>query len=85
MRVNYAIVLVSDMKRSVTFYRDVLGLPLKFETPGWTEFSTDGATLEQFTFRSSAMLYKSLCCWKSKEAFHEGVFNGLAWARVGGL
>ncbi len=45
MRVNYAIVFVSDMNRSVEFYRDVLGLPLKFESPGWTEFATDGATL----------------------------------------
>jgi len=34
MRVNYAILFVSDMKRSVLFYRDVLGLPLKFESPG---------------------------------------------------
>src|SRR2546429_525081 len=33
------------MKRSVWFYCDVLGLPLKFESPGWTEFATDGATL----------------------------------------
>jgi len=45
MRVNYAIVFVSDMKRAVTFYRDVIGLPLKFESPGWTEFATDGTTL----------------------------------------
>jgi lactoylglutathione lyase len=45
MRVTYAIVFVSDMKRSVSFYRDVLGLPLRFESPGWTEFATDGATL----------------------------------------
>lgn len=45
MKVNYAIVFVSDMKRSVAFYRDALGLPLKFESPGWTEFATDGATL----------------------------------------
>ncbi len=45
MRVNYAIVFVSDMKRSVTFYRDVLGLPLKFESAEWTEFATEGATL----------------------------------------
>lgn len=45
MRVSYAIVFVSDMKRSVSFYRDVLGLPLRFESPGWTEFATDGATL----------------------------------------
>jgi lactoylglutathione lyase len=45
MRVNYAIIFVSDMKRSVAFYRDVLGLPLKFDSPEWAEFSTDGATL----------------------------------------
>lgn len=45
MRVNYQIIFVSDMKRSVSFYRDVLGLPLKFETPEWTEFATEGATV----------------------------------------
>lgn len=45
MRVTYAIVHVSDMQRSVAFYRDVLGLPLRFESPGWTEFATEGATL----------------------------------------
>jgi lactoylglutathione lyase len=45
MRVSYAIVFVSDMKRAVSFYRDVLGLPLRFESPGWTEFATEGATL----------------------------------------
>ena len=44
MRVDYAIVFVSDMKRSIAFYGDVVGLPLKFETPGWTEFATEGAT-----------------------------------------
>jgi lactoylglutathione lyase len=45
MRVNYAIVFVSDMKRSVAFYRDVVGLPLKFDSPEWSEFATEGATL----------------------------------------
>jgi len=45
MRVSYAIVFVSYMPRSVAFYRDVLGLPLRFESPGWTEFATEGATL----------------------------------------
>lgn len=45
MRVSYAIVFVTDMKRSVAFYRDVVGAPLKFESPGWSEFATDGATL----------------------------------------
>jgi lactoylglutathione lyase len=45
MRVNYAIVFVSDMQRSVAFYRDVVGLPLKFDSPEWSEFATEGATL----------------------------------------
>lgn len=45
MRVNYAIVFVSDMNKSVGFYRDVIGLPLRFESPHWTEFATVGATL----------------------------------------
>jgi lactoylglutathione lyase len=45
MRVNYAIVFVSDMKRSVAFYRDIIGLPLTFDSPEWSEFATDGATL----------------------------------------
>ena len=45
MRVNYAIVFVSDLKRSVAFYGAVLGLPLRFESPGWTGLATDGATL----------------------------------------
>ena len=45
MRVNYVIVFVSDMQRSVQFYRDVLGLPLRFESSEWTEFSTAGATI----------------------------------------
>ena len=45
MRVTYAMVFVSDMKQAVTFYRDVLGLPLRFESPVWTEFATEGATL----------------------------------------
>ena len=52
MRVSYAIVFVSDMKRSVGFYRDVVGLPLKFDSPEWTEFATDGATFALHRARS---------------------------------
>ena len=33
------------MKASVAFYRDVVGLPLRFESSHWTEFATDSATL----------------------------------------
>ena len=42
---DYLIVYVSDMQRSTAFYRDVLGLPLKFTSPGWTEFDTGSTTL----------------------------------------
>ena len=45
MRISYVIVFVSDMSRSVAFYRAVLGLPLRFESTHWTEFNTPGATL----------------------------------------
>lgn len=53
MRVHYAIVFVSDMARSVAFYRDVIGLPLKFESPEWTEFDTEGAVLALHTGEGS--------------------------------
>ncbi len=42
---SHAIVFVRDMARSITFYRDVLGLPVRFESPEWTEFDTPGSTL----------------------------------------
>jgi lactoylglutathione lyase len=42
---THTIVFISDMARSVAFYRDILGLPLRFESPEWTEFETPGSTL----------------------------------------
>jgi lactoylglutathione lyase len=44
-KVDYVMVNVSDMGRSVAFYRDTLGLRLKFESPGWSEFETGATTL----------------------------------------
>jgi catechol 2,3-dioxygenase-like lactoylglutathione lyase family enzyme len=44
-QIDYTMVIVSDMKRSVDFYRDKLGIPLKFESPEWTEFATGTTTL----------------------------------------
>ena len=38
-------VMVSEMDRSVRFYRDTLGLKLRFQSPAWTEFEVDGTTL----------------------------------------
>ena len=44
-KLSYAIEFVADMTRAVKFYRDVIGLPLKFESPDWSEFSTGETTL----------------------------------------
>ena len=44
-KVDYVMVNVSDMPRSVAFYRDTLGLRLKFESPAWSEFETGATTL----------------------------------------
>jgi catechol 2,3-dioxygenase-like lactoylglutathione lyase family enzyme len=45
LRLAYAIKYVADMDRAVGFYRDTLGLALKFQTPEWSEFATGATTL----------------------------------------
>ena len=44
-QLDYTMVVVSDMQRSVEFYRDKLGITLKFQSPDWTEFLTGTTTL----------------------------------------
>jgi lactoylglutathione lyase len=51
-KVDYIMVNVSDMSRSVAFYRDILGLSLKFESPGWSEFQTGATTLALHQIRA---------------------------------
>jgi len=41
----YVMVMVSDMNRSVKFYKDLLGLKLRTKSPEWTEFETGDATI----------------------------------------
>jgi lactoylglutathione lyase len=41
----YAIKYVADMNKAVAFYRDKLGLTLRFESPFWSEFETGATTL----------------------------------------
>jgi len=38
-------VMVSDMSRPARFYRDKLGLRLRFESPDWTKFETGKTVL----------------------------------------
>jgi len=44
-QLRYAIKFVADMDKAVKFYRDTLGLTLKFQSPGWSEFITGETTL----------------------------------------
>ena len=44
-QIDYTMIIVSDMARSVEFYADKLGIPLKFQSPEWTEFDTGSTTL----------------------------------------
>lgn len=44
-QIDYTMVIVSDMARSIEFYCDKLGIPLKFQSPDWTEFLTGTTTL----------------------------------------
>jgi lactoylglutathione lyase len=44
-KLSYALVFVSDMERSVAFYRDVLDWPLTCRSPEWTELASEGTTL----------------------------------------
>jgi lactoylglutathione lyase len=43
--VDYIMITVSNMARSVAFYREALGLRLRFESEMWSEFETGATTL----------------------------------------
>jgi predicted enzyme related to lactoylglutathione lyase len=44
-KISVVLIGVTDMSRAVAFYRDLLGLPLKFQTDAYSEFATHGAVL----------------------------------------
>jgi lactoylglutathione lyase len=44
-RFSHAILFVADMDKAIAFYRDVMGVPLKFHSPFWSEFDTGAVTL----------------------------------------
>ena len=45
VNLGYAIHFVADMDRAVAFYRETVGLELKFSSPEWSEFATGATTL----------------------------------------
>ncbi len=54
-RFGYTIVFVRDMARSIKFYREAMGLPLRFESPEWTEFATGSCNLALHKATDGAM------------------------------
>jgi lactoylglutathione lyase len=42
---EHFVIYVSDMVRSIAFYRDTLGLPVQFSAPGFTVFNNEGTKL----------------------------------------
>ena len=44
-QIDYVMITVSDMKRSIVFYQDMLGLDVKHRSEGWTELATGSTVL----------------------------------------
>jgi len=44
-KLTYVIKFVAEMDKAVQFFRDTLGLTLKFQSPEWSEFLTGETTL----------------------------------------
>jgi lactoylglutathione lyase len=42
-RLAYSILFVSDLERSIAFYKDMIGLPFRFSNETYAEFATEGA------------------------------------------
>jgi lactoylglutathione lyase len=45
LKLSHVIEFVANMDAAVKFYRDTIGLPLRFESPGWSEFATGETSL----------------------------------------
>lgn len=55
-KVGAVILLVSNMDRSIRFYKDTLGLPLKRKSKQWTEFFKDGTVLALHPGKKKSMV-----------------------------
>jgi catechol 2,3-dioxygenase-like lactoylglutathione lyase family enzyme len=44
-QLTYVIMFVENMEQAIRFHTQVLGLPLKFQSPDWSEFLTGETTL----------------------------------------
>jgi predicted enzyme related to lactoylglutathione lyase len=58
-RIGAIILLVSDMKKSMGFYNDILGMELKQVTEDWVEFSKQGTVIALHPRKKKRKLKKS--------------------------
>jgi lactoylglutathione lyase len=42
-RLAHASLYASDLQRSITFWRDLIGIPFRFASESYAEFDTEGA------------------------------------------
>jgi catechol-2,3-dioxygenase len=59
-RIGAVILLVSHMKESVKFYKDVLGIEVKQQTEDWVEFSKQGTVLALHPTNQKKKLTKNI-------------------------
>jgi lactoylglutathione lyase len=71
-KLTHIIEFVADMDRAVKFYRDVLGLTLKFQSPEWSEFATGEVTyaLHHASEKNPAGKFEAGFSVPELEAFH---------------
>ncbi|ORV18416.1 VOC family protein [Mycobacterium celatum] len=55
-RIDYVIHYAESLQRSVPFYRDVIGLPVRIEGDGYVEFATDNTKFALFERSKLPML-----------------------------
>lgn len=81
-RIGAVILLVSDMKRSVKFYRDTLGMEMKEKSKDWTEFSTRGTVLALHPSRKKRFSKSKTMLVGFSVSDFDDVCNGLKKKRV---
>ena len=59
-RIGAVILLVSNMKESMDFYKDVLGMELKQQAEDWVEFSKQGTVLALHPTKKKKKLTKNI-------------------------
>jgi lactoylglutathione lyase len=88
-RISAVILLVSNMKKSIEFYKNVLGMEVKQQAEDWVEFSKQGTVLalhptkEKLTKNTNMLIgfnvseLESVCSnlEKKKVKFHKKVTN----------